>query len=132
MGQLKRQKKMKNQNLVSVHKNMISFDDFKKIDLRVAKIISAEKVENSEKLIKLEIDLGTDFPDNPKRTLLAGISKFYNPDDLIGREIIMVANLEPKSMMGMESQGMLLAAVEDGKPILIKPESEVSPGTKVQ
>jgi methionine--tRNA ligase beta chain len=111
---------------------MISFDDFKKIDLRVAKIISAEKVENSEKLIKLEIDLGTDFPDNPKRTLLAGISKFYNPDDLIGREIIMVANLEPKSMMGMESQGMLLAAVEDGKPILIKPESEVSPGTKVQ
>lgn len=111
---------------------MINLEDFKKLDLRIAKVISAEKVENSEKLIKLEIDLGDNYPENPKRTLLAGISKFYNPDDLVGKQIVMVANLEPKAMMGMESQGMLLAAVEDGKPILLKPESEVSPGAKVQ
>jgi methionine--tRNA ligase beta chain len=108
---------------------MINFEEFKKVDLRVAKIISAEKIEESEKLIKLTLNLGEEIGE---RTILAGISKFYEAEELLGREIVMVVNLEPKKMMGMESQGMLLAAVENGKPTLLHPDSEVSPGTKVQ
>jgi methionine--tRNA ligase beta chain len=108
---------------------MINFEDFKKIDLRVAKIISAEKIEESEKLLKLTLDLGDEFPE---RTVLAGISKFYNPEDLIGKEIIIVANLEPRKIMGMESEGMLLAAVDGERPVILNPESEVPPGTKIQ
>lgn len=107
---------------------MINFEDFKKVDLRVAEIISAEKVEKSEKLMKLEISLG----EESKRTVLAGISEFYKKEDLVGKKVVIVANLEPKPMMGMESQGMILAAVENGKPVIITPENEVSPGTKVQ
>lgn len=105
---------------------MISFDDFQKLDLRVARIIKAEKVENSEKLLKLEVDLGEE-----KRQIVAGIGKFYNPEDLIGKEIVVVANLEPKNLMGLESQGMLLAATVDGEPVILVPEKEVQPGAKI-
>jgi len=104
----------------------IAFDDFKKIDLRIGKILKAEKIEKSEKLLKLVVDLGKE-----KRQLVAGIGKFYKPEDLIGKEIVVVANLEPKRFMGVESQGMLLAADEDGEPIILVPEKEVSPGTKI-
>lgn len=103
---------------------MISFEEFKKIDLRIARIIKAEKIEGSENLIKLEIDLGEE-----KRQILAGIQKYYQPEELVNREIVVVANLEPKKMMGMESQGMLLAADIDGEPILLMPDKEVPPGT---
>jgi methionine--tRNA ligase beta chain len=106
---------------------MISFEDFQKIDLRVAKIIKAEKIEGSEKLLNLEIDLGSE-----KRQIVAGISQFYEPEDLIGKEIVVVANLEPKKLMGIESQGMLLAAEKDGKPVILIPEKEVPPGTKIR
>ena len=104
---------------------MVSFEDFKKIELKVARILEAEEVENSEKLLKLKIDIGEE------RQLLAGIKKFYRPEELVGREIVVVANLEPKKLMGLESQGMLLAASVDGKPVLLKPESEVLPGTGI-
>ncbi len=112
----------------------ITIDDFKKIDLRVAKIIEAEKVEKSEKLIKLKVDLGEDYQEEgfeKERQILAGIGKFYNPDDLINRKIIIVANLEPKKMMGLESQGMLLAASIDGEPVLLKPERDIPAGIKI-
>ena len=102
---------------------MISFEEFKKIDLRIARIIKAEKIEGSENLIKLEIDLGEE-----KRQILAGIQKYCQPEELVNREIVVVANLEPKKMMGMESQGMLLAADIDGEPILLMPDKEVPPG----
>ena len=105
---------------------MISFENLQKIDLRVAKIIKAEKVEGSEKLLKLIVDLG-----NEKRQLVAGIAKYYRAEDLIGKEIVVVANLEPKKIMGIESQGMLLAANVNGKPVILIPEKEVPPGTKV-
>lgn len=105
---------------------MISFDDFQKLDLRVARIIKAEKVKKSEKLLKLEVDLGEE-----KRQIVAGIGKFYNPEDLIGKEIVVVANLEPKNLMGLESQGMLLAATVDGEPVILVPEKEVQPGAKI-
>jgi methionine--tRNA ligase beta chain len=105
---------------------IIKFDDFQKIDLRVGKVLEAEKVEGSEKLLKLIVDLGSE-----KRQLVAGIAKYYKPQDLIGKEIVVVANLEPKKLMGIESQGMLLAANVDGEPVILIPEKEVPPGTIV-
>jgi methionine--tRNA ligase beta chain len=106
---------------------MISFEDFQKIDLRVGKIIKVEKIEGSEKLLKLKVDLGKEV-----RQIVAGIAKFYKPEDLVGKEIIVVANLEPKKLMGLESQGMLLAAEKDGEPVILIPEKEVLPGTKIR
>jgi len=106
---------------------MISFEEFQKIELKVAKIIEAEKIEKSEKLLKLIVDLGDE-----KRQLVAGIAKYYKPEDLIGKEIVVVVNLEPKKLMGIESQGMLLAANVNGEPVILIPEKEVPPGTKVK
>jgi methionine--tRNA ligase beta chain len=106
---------------------MISFEDFQKIDLRVGKIIKVEKIEGSEKLLKLKVDLGKEV-----RQIVAGIAKFYKPEDLVGKEIIVVANLEPKKLMGLESQGMLLAAEKDGEPVILIPEKEVPPGAKIR
>ncbi len=105
---------------------MISFSDFQKIELKVGRIVAAEKVEGSEKLVKLEVDLGEE-----KRQLVAGIGKFYQPQELINKEIIVVANLEPKKLMGVESQGMLLAATGEGFISLLQPDKEVPPGTKI-
>jgi len=105
----------------------INFEEFQKIDLRIAKVISAEKVKDSEKLLKLEIDIGKE-----KRQIIAGISKFYEPKELIGREIVVVVNLEPRTLMGLESQGMVLAASDEGRSILLKPDKEVLPGTKIR
>ena len=105
---------------------MINFEEFSKIDLRVVKIIKAEKVENSEKLIKLKVDGGEE-----KRQIIAGIGKYYKPEHLVGREIIMVWNLEPKILFGLKSQGMLLAARDGEKPIILIPEKEAPVGAKV-
>lgn len=104
---------------------MINYEDFKKVDLRVAKVLAAEKIEGSEKLLKLQIDLGEE-----QRQLVSGIAKSYAPEDLIGKEIIIVANLEPRQIMGLESQGMLLAADHSG-PILLVPDKELPPGMSV-
>lgn len=106
---------------------MISFDEFQKIDLRIGKVIEAEDVENSKKLLKLKVDLG-----NEKKQIVAGIKGFYKPEELIGKEIVIVYNLESKILAGIESQGMLLAADVDGKPIILIPEKEVPPGTKIK
>ncbi len=106
---------------------MISFDDFQKIDLRVAKILNAEKIENSDKLIKLIIDLGSE-----KRTIVAGIGKKYTPKDLIDKLIVIVANLEPKNIKGIQSEGMLLAVDSQNGPVLITPLEEVGVGEKVK
>lgn len=108
-------------------KYMVNFNDFQKVDLRVGKIIKTEKVEGTEKLLKLEVDLGEE-----KRQLVAGIRQFYQPEDLIGREIVVVVNLEPRVMFGLESQGMLLAADIEGRPVLLRPDEEVPPGTKIR
>lgn len=104
---------------------MITYDDFAKLDLRVAKILAAEKIAGSEKLLKLRIDLGEE-----QRQLVSGIAKTYMPEDLIGKEIIVVANLEPRQIMGLESQGMLLAADHDS-PVLLVPDKELPPGLGV-
>lgn len=106
---------------------MISIDDLKKIELKVAKVISAERVAGSEKLLKLTVDLG-----EVKRQIVAGIAKSYQPEELVDKEIIVVANLEPRIFMGIESQGMVLAANDRNGPILIMPEKETNPGTELR
>ena len=106
----------------------ISIDDFMKIDLRVAKVLTAEKVPNSRKLVKMTIDVGTE-----QRTLVAGIAEAYEPEQLVGRTIAMVFNLKPAKLMGIESNGMVLAASpEGGKPTLVSFEGEIAPGTRVR
>jgi methionyl-tRNA synthetase len=106
----------------------ISIDDFMKVDLRVAKVLTAEKVPNSRKLVKLSIDVGTE-----QRTLVAGISEAYEPEQLVGRTIVMVFNLKPAKLMGIESNGMVLAASPDGgKPTLVGFDGDVAPGTRVR
>jgi methionyl-tRNA synthetase len=106
----------------------ISIDDFMKVDLRVAKVLTAEKVANSRKLVKMTIDVGTE-----QRTLVAGIAEAYEPEQLVGRTIVMVFNLKPAKLMGIESNGMVLAASPDGgKPALIGFDQDVPPGTRVR
>jgi len=113
---------------------MINIDDFKKVELKVAKVISAERVEGSEKLIKLMLDLGSEERANlpAGRQVIAGIGKTYSPEDLINKEIIIVANLEPRSLMGLESQGMVLAANSESGPVLLVPDKEVVPGMEIR
>jgi methionine--tRNA ligase beta chain len=107
---------------------MISFEEFTKVDLRVVKIIEAYRVEGSEKLLHLVVSMGDET-----RQIIAGIGKSYAPEDLLEKEIVIIANLEPRILMGLESQGMLLAATDDdGLPVVISPIRAVSPGTKLK
>ena len=106
--------------------NIISFDDFMKVDLRTAKVIKAERVAGTSKLLRLEIDLGAE-----KRQLVAGLAEYYKPEELEGKTIIIVANLEPKKIRGIESQGMLLAT-NTYPPKLLTVDGEVPPGTKIR
>ncbi|HEX6973362.1 MAG TPA: methionine--tRNA ligase subunit beta, partial [Vicinamibacterales bacterium] len=108
--------------------NKITIDDFMKVELRTAKVLAAEKVPNSRKLVKLSIDVGTE-----QRTLVAGIAEAYEPEQLVGRTIVMVFNLKPAKLMGIESNGMVLAASPDGgKPTLVGFDQDVPPGTRVR
>ena len=106
---------------------MISFEEFQKVELKVAKVLSAEKVEKSNKLLKLQIDLGGET-----KQLVAGIAQQYTPESIVGREVIVVANLEPRVVFGVESQGMLLAASSAEGPVLLMPEKEVPPGSGIK
>lgn len=111
---------------------MINFDDFKKVDLRVAKIISAERVEGSEKLLKLQVDLGSEESGGlGERQILAGIGKVYSPEDLEGMLIAVVANLEPRKIMGMESEGMVIASGNTEMLSLLFLDKEIEPGTRI-
>ena len=106
----------------------ISIDDFMKIELRVAKVLAAERVPKSKRLIKLNVDVGTE-----QRTLVAGIADAYEPDALVGRTVVIVFNLQPATLMGVESNGMVLAASpEGGKPMLLSFEEPPAPGTRVR
>ncbi len=105
----------------------ITIDDFMKVKLRAGKILEAGKVEGADKLLKLLVDIGEE-----KRTVLAGIARQYDPASLVGKTIILVANLAPRTMRGVESQGMILAADVDGAPIIAEFESDVRPGAVVR
>lgn len=108
-------------------KEVVNFEDFSKIELRVGTILEASPVEDSNKLVKLIIDIGTE-----KRQVIAGIKKSYQPESLIGGQVVIVANLAPKSLAGLESHGMLLAAHDaDGLPIVLRPDRQVPDGSEV-
>ncbi len=106
----------------------ISIDDFAKIDLKTGTILSAEKIEKADKLLKLEIDLGFE-----KRTILSGIAKHFSPEEIIGKQVVVVANLAPRKMRGIESNGMILMAEDkEGKLYFVKPESVIANGSEVR
>src|SRR5205809_7764097 len=99
-----------------------------KVELRVAKVIAAERVPKSNRLLKLQVDVGTE-----QRTLVAGIAEAYEPDALVGKSVVVVFNLKPAKLMGIESNGMVLAASPDGgKPIVATFEEAPAPGTRVR
>jgi methionine--tRNA ligase beta chain len=104
----------------------ISFEEFKKLDLRTGKVHSAEVIPGSENLLNLQIDIGTE-----KRQIIAGVAKYYSPKELVGKNLVIVSNLEPKKLMGLESQGMILCAEVNGEPVCLVPIKEVPPGSKV-
>jgi len=106
----------------------ISIDEFMKIDLRVGVVKSVEKIKGSENLYKIIVDLG----ELGERQIVAGIARYYTPDELIGRNIIVVANLQPKKIFGEMSQGMLLAADVDGEPVLLTTVKPVKAGVRVR
>lgn len=106
---------------------MISFDDFSKLELKVGTVLEAEEVENSEKLIRLKVDLGEESP----RQILVGVKQWYLSEDLVGKQVVVAANLEPRMMMGLESQGMMLAADSEDGPVFLTVPKEVSPGAIV-
>jgi methionyl-tRNA synthetase len=105
---------------------MISIDEFRKVELKIATIKSVEPHPNADKLIVLQIDLGSE-----QRQICAGIRNHYALEELIGRQIVVVANLETAKLRGLESQGMLLAASDEGRVILVTPDKPVEPGSKV-
>ncbi|KAF5434448.1 methionyl-tRNA synthetase, partial [Candidatus Methanophagaceae archaeon] len=117
LGETSEKKKLKKNNTEEkniMEEGLITFDDFKKVEMVVAKVLSAEKLENADKLLKLEVDTATD-----KRTLVAGIALYYKPEELTGKKIIIVKNLKPAKLRGVLSQGMILAASdEEGRPYI--------------
>lgn len=107
---------------------MITIDDFAKVEIRAGKILSAEPVEGSEKLLKLAVDFG----EENKRQVLSGIAKYLKPEELVGTTCAFVTNLEPREMMGLKSEAMILAFSGENFFSLLKVPSEVKPGTLVR
>jgi len=105
----------------------ILIDDFAKLDFRVAKVIACEKVEKSDKLLKLQLDIGIET-----RQVVSGIAKYYSPEEMVGKKVILIANLKPAKLMGIESQGMILAASDsDGKLVLASVDSDIAEGSRL-
>jgi methionyl-tRNA synthetase len=111
----------------SMTNNLISISEFAKVELKIGKVLRAERVQSSDKLIKLKVDTGEE------RQIVAGIGKVYEPEDLVGRKICVVTNLQPAKLMGVESNGMLLAASDsDGSPVILIPEKDIQEGSKIR
>ncbi|MDE3180029.1 MAG: methionine--tRNA ligase subunit beta, partial [Acidobacteriota bacterium] len=107
----------------------ITIDDFAKVDLRVGTIVSAEPIPGATKLLKLQVDIGTEV-----RQVCAGIAEYYEPEDLVGMKIVLVANLQPRKLRGVESNGMVVAASvgDDGRPVLATFKEDVPNGAKLK
>ncbi len=105
---------------------MVSFKDFQSLDLRVGKILAAENVPNADKLYKLSVDMG-----EKKITLVAGLRPYYKPEEMKGKKIIVVVNLDPVVLKGVKSEGMLLAAQEGDKVSLLTVDKDLKPGSKI-
>lgn len=104
-----------------------SFEDFKKLELRIGIITEAERVEHSDKLLRLQVTIGDET-----RQIIAGIGTQYDPSSLTDKEIVLITNLEPRMIMGLESQGMVLAASGEEGPVLLQPERHVDAGSEVR
>ena len=125
--QIKKLKLNDENDKIMPQKNIIEFDDFTKVDLRVGTVIEAENIPKSDKLLKLKVDTGLD-----QRTILSGISKYYSPNDILNKKVMVLINLKPRKMMGYESEGMLLLADDgDGNLSLMQPDSDISDGAVV-
>ena len=129
---------------------IIKFEEFIKNEMRIGKIVSAEKVEGSPKLLKLQVDFGETKPAEipaistetenvtvaepvkKLRQIISGIAKSYEPEFLISKEALFIVNLEPREIMGLMSNGMILCATVDGLPVILHPEKEVAPGTQIK
>ena len=108
-------------------KNNQVFDDFMKMDIRTGTILKAEKVEKSNKLLKMEVDTGID-----KRTIVSGIAKYFSTEEVIGKQVSVLVNLAPRKIMGVTSQGMILLAEDhDGKLVFVTPEKSVENGSGI-
>lgn len=113
----------------------ISIEDFSKLDIRIGKIISAEKIEGTDKLLRLEVDFGPakqDSLEREVRQIVSGIAQVYAPESLIGKQCPFIVNLERRVIRGLESQGMILAVMFEEKPVLLHPEKDVREGSKIQ
>lgn len=108
--------------------SMITFEDFQKLEIRIGEIVAAERVAGTDKLLKLTVNMGDET-----RQLVAGIAESYAPETLVGRKVPILTNMEPKTIRGVESQGMVLCpSTSEGKPILLMPERDVPIGAKVK
>jgi len=104
----------------------ISIEEFKKVDLRVAKVVKAERLPGAEKLLKLEVEIGGET-----RQIVAGIAKNYGPEDVVGKHIVVVCNLKPAKIFNTESRGMLLAAVNGDAVVILTPDKPIATGSRV-
>jgi len=104
-----------------------TIDDLAKLGLRIATVVEAEAVSGSEKLLKLHIDLGDE-----QRQVVSGIAKSYTPQELLGKQVVFVSNLEPRTILGVESNGMLLCADDEAGPVLLSPLALVKPGAAIR
>jgi methionyl-tRNA synthetase len=106
----------------------VSFADFQKLEMKIGKVLEAEPIPNSKKLIKLQVDLGSE-----KKQAVAGLLEYYKPEELVGKSFVFVTNLKPVKLMGVESNCMILAADDGkGKITLIQPEREIEPGSLIR
>lgn len=105
----------------------ITLEQFKKLDLRVGKVEAIERVEGSDRLYKIKVDLGSE-----KRQIISGLVPYYSPDDLLHKNLIVICNLEPRTIMGLESQGMLLNVDSEDKPIPLSTLLDAQPGSQVR
>jgi methionine--tRNA ligase beta chain len=105
---------------------MVSFDEWQRLDIRVGEVKRAEPVPETDRLLKLTVNIGEE-----ERTMVAGIAREYPPKQLVGRKLLVLANLEPKVLRGIESKGMILAAMDKGRPVVVGPEKDVPAGSKI-
>ena len=107
---------------------MITIEDFKKLEIKVGQVVAAERVTGSDKLLKLTVEVGEEAP----RQIIAGIGKTYEPEALLGKQLTVLVNLEPRSIMGLESQWMVLAASGNSGPVILIPERPTQAGSQVR
>lgn len=106
----------------------VTYEDFARLEFKVGEIVSAEEVENSEKLLKLKVGFGGE-----ERQVVSGIKKFYSPEEIVGKKFVFITNLAPRKIMGLESQAMILAAEdEDGRIVVLQPERDIAAGSGVR